>query len=757
MSYLDIPRIYFSGKFFTDPSTINNKPSNFNPDVKLFPINDIPFGIRSALSEYTGFPYINPNGLGLFYFKDCFIKGGESEQGRPINAANYPEVIGAKVETLQPHARMVDMDPDQQSISQIYGIQIKVTFCNNSGFYGLLKVASLTDLWYGRVPSFPGDSGASGFFQTVLPFDNINWFGLDKSPFLQSIRSNAEKGLSIKWVTDAYQGDKEKPDFNLGRITGCIGPVRANEPETFPAARRLSSNNSKFGNAFFVIDVVNGKLLIDLSNCVPLEYPAGEAINCGLMQGVILKDNGPHFIPSFINYSKFNYENNAGLAELQLSKEETELLDTYPLGIIVNMPFGGSNIIMRENDTLTWVNFDQSYLRLTPGDVAEVDFFARQGNGPLPGKEISFIITDSDVNNRPRGGITFDALKVTDENGFARLKITANSPAPLPPRRAVLDSQLYYIGGPWQSDGNFFAQSGGGGLSVLVFNDFTCPPLLSWQDHVEPLLSAHARMFPGMMLHDIDLGSFTVVKKRSGEIKERLLLNIENVLYIPVSRDMSPYKIAMIVKWINDGMPYTLQDAADSNARLSSIDVYIENEYFSLKKYALTDAKALFDSIRKNKIALEEYLAPPVAKLASVNETRALINSLNTDWNNRLRMIIPIWLKETGELAGELYIGDINGVSASVEVGYFLFPEYQGRGIAYDAVTALVKHLFNYASFRTVFCRCDEDNSRSIRLLKRLGFEVIPDLSFAKRKKTTGESVSILVFKLEVNRSNQIS
>ena len=35
MSYLDFPRLHFSGLFFTNPNTINNTTDNYTPGVSL--------------------------------------------------------------------------------------------------------------------------------------------------------------------------------------------------------------------------------------------------------------------------------------------------------------------------------------------------------------------------------------------------------------------------------------------------------------------------------------------------------------------------------------------------------------------------------------------------------------------------------------------------------------------------------------------------------------------------------------------------
>ncbi len=35
MSYLDVPRLHFTGKFQADPSTVNNNDANFDPTARL--------------------------------------------------------------------------------------------------------------------------------------------------------------------------------------------------------------------------------------------------------------------------------------------------------------------------------------------------------------------------------------------------------------------------------------------------------------------------------------------------------------------------------------------------------------------------------------------------------------------------------------------------------------------------------------------------------------------------------------------------
>ena len=55
------------------------------------------------------------------------------------------------------------------------------------------------------------------------------------------------------------------------------------------------------------------------------------------------------------------------------------------------------------------------------------------------------------------------------------------------------------------------------------------------------------------------------------------------------------------------------------------------------------------------------------------------------------------------------------------EIGYLLAREAWGQGIAGEAVSTLIAHLFT-AGERRLFADVDPDNAGSIRLLERLGF-----------------------------------
>jgi aminoglycoside 6'-N-acetyltransferase len=87
----------------------------------------------------------------------------------------------------------------------------------------------------------------------------------------------------------------------------------------------------------------------------------------------------------------------------------------------------------------------------------------------------------------------------------------------------------------------------------------------------------------------------------------------------------------------------------------------------------------------------------------------------------------PGWFQYALEASAEgVLIGDIavnlhdNGMQA--EIGFTLAPQWQGRGLAYEAISRMLGHLFGDRGLHRVSAECDARNARSANLLERLGF-----------------------------------
>src|SRR5262245_27128116 len=114
MSYLDVPRLHFSGLFFTGPSTINNILDNYDPSTQL----------ESPPGQYINPPAgWNPLGVAQWWLEECSVLSAVGTTGAAVPSSD--SVIGAAVQSPSPKtpmpdgtggyydiAKMVDLDVD---------------------------------------------------------------------------------------------------------------------------------------------------------------------------------------------------------------------------------------------------------------------------------------------------------------------------------------------------------------------------------------------------------------------------------------------------------------------------------------------------------------------------------------------------------------------------------------------------------------------------------------------------------------------
>lgn len=97
-----------------------------------------------------------------------------------------------------------------------------------------------------------------------------------------------------------------------------------------------------------------------------------------------------------------------------------------------------------------------------------------------------------------------------------------------------------------------------------------------------------------------------------------------------------------------------------------------------------------------------------------VEEVRAYIGRRMPGWRGW-----TIIYRENGEAIGTLAAA---APHRGVEIGYMVARPYWRSGIASEAVTCLIDHLFGQEGATRVFADTDPDNIASRRLLERLGF-----------------------------------
>ena len=137
----------------------------------------------------------------------------------------------------------------------------------------------------------------------------------------------------------------------------------------------------------------------------------------------------------------------------------------------------------------------------------------------------------------------------------------------------------------------------------------------------------------------------------------------------------------------------------------------------AMRAIRLADAEALHHAYRDPELMRWWSSAPQL----TIEDTRAYIAPREgRDWQS--------WAITLGggEEGGDVTIGTLAAHPHRPhvwEIGYLLTRDHWGHGYAGEAVTALIDLLFGTARARRVYADVDPDNTRSLALLDRLGFQ----------------------------------
>ena len=134
-----------------------------------------------------------------------------------------------------------------------------------------------------------------------------------------------------------------------------------------------------------------------------------------------------------------------------------------------------------------------------------------------------------------------------------------------------------------------------------------------------------------------------------------------------------------------------------------------------LRQLRHDDAEALFPVLSDAEVMTWWSSGPH----ATVDETRDYLRFNAAEGEGHLCWAITLAGDDTA-LGWVILIERREGVA---EVGYILARGHWGRGIAREAVKEIIDFGFEHLSLRRIYADTDPDNSGSIALLERLGFQ----------------------------------
>ncbi|HEU4886288.1 MAG TPA: Ig-like domain-containing protein [Thermoanaerobaculia bacterium] len=549
MSYLQLPRLYFFGTFRAAPSTINNIRANWNPNRPVPPAGELwnPEGLHQ-FQLLSGTESWIPPGANV---TPTTIQSLVLSNGTTVSSSSQDPLIGTFViSTNQPTpGKLVDLDPAQQLVSQIWGMQIAIGDPNGEQVVGSFTAAYFSQLFGPRNIGANAPSGLSAAYQSQLT--NLQWPAYPKSTFLQQLQAASPDVLSIRFTLDLMDtsstlGDgTPNPNFTLGRLTGAIGPSNADEPAFFTPARMLrvqppaiqgekanpSAPPPAFNLAPAYVDPTRNVVVFDLANS--LQFDDDNPVQAGALEAAV-STSGGDVVLGTIDNSLQNYQQSAFLFEFPIESSQV----ANPLQILLD-----GQTMLTENLSGAFIDANNHVFRMDANTSVEVTLIATTfGGTPAAGQTVTIGPAQVFSTGVPDGVITFNPSTVTLVNGSATFTMSAADPGT---PRQFIDGQVYAVPFTWSADTipdpNAF-------LSVHVYGipASTAP---TWAN-VGPILGQYAHLYPGMV-GILDIGDQATVDANAALLQSVLTLPPTSPHFMPVTRDLSGPRTAMVLAYLS--------------------------------------------------------------------------------------------------------------------------------------------------------------------------------------------------------------
>ena len=131
-------------------------------------------------------------------------------------------------------------------------------------------------------------------------------------------------------------------------------------------------------------------------------------------------------------------------------------------------------------------------------------------------------------------------------------------------------------------------------------------------------------------------------------------------------------------------------------------------------------AEEVFAVVDRERQYLREWL-PWVDDSTEVAHTATFIKNSLQQFANNEGFAGGIWCG--GEFAGVVGTHKLDWLNRKIEIGYWIAPKFQGKGIVTDACRALIRHAFEEWKLNRVEIHCATGNKKSCGIPERLGFQ----------------------------------
>lgn len=151
-----------------------------------------------------------------------------------------------------------------------------------------------------------------------------------------------------------------------------------------------------------------------------------------------------------------------------------------------------------------------------------------------------------------------------------------------------------------------------------------------------------------------------------------------------------------------------------------SFSVAFATTRLNVRRYDATDAQDVLQLMDRNRERLLRNFPELAHGVKTVEEASAYVGAGDKQWEDGAAFIYGIWLPPDPAPIGQLRIKNIVWNVPSAELSYFVDHGHLRKGIATEAIRAVLREAFDARGFRRIYVRIISSNEESIALARRL-------------------------------------
>lgn len=573
-TYLDRPRLHFSGLYKADVPTVNNFFDNYNVSN---------FSLINQLVKKPHYADFNPKGSGAFSFQNCLVTSVCSSD-RSLPCTMDDPLVGIPLQSTTGHStgKMAGIDVElEHNTPIIYGMTIGLDLRRSQTFVGAMEAAPTRNIWHNvwDVGTGPNtDQFSQADFQSII---NATWNDksyllqrVSGSPILINIWTDLLKSpslrLSIKFNLDHYQQNNESdPQFLYGRVTGTIGLAGPKTTKHFVRERVLqfvrypgvqvnTAGRRATNVAPFKVGATETKsyVVFDFGNALSRSTFDGGWNTFVLGKTLRIVTRYSKELIGTVNFASSQCLNaGAGICEFLLSSIDlqSDYVDVYnDLSELLLReveyyirPLNHYIGVLNPGDPLTVIFFVNNFGKKLSGHSVYVEVQLASKHTPDDKKEkalkaLQIVNGDKVHNSRSR-------LFISDEQGQITVNFSVSSPGN--PRK-IVDGEVYRVSYVPDVDNQGYTY-----LYFRVFDEFEVPESPQWSGKhgVGNIFKQYDYLYP-VMRKFLVLSDYhsVIIPWNVHFLNLSMRLDVWNPGHMPVSRDLSRGKRETILKWLNN-------------------------------------------------------------------------------------------------------------------------------------------------------------------------------------------------------------